>query len=287
MTKLPYPNISIPNDWDRRGLPAWTYHSPAMFALEREKLFMTHWQVVGHECDVPNPGDWLTYDMLGERAVVMRGQDGVVRALYAAARTYLLALDHAGAAEVRAGLPEDPGAEQAVHSHGNAVVDAWLPDALAALAQTRSPLAAAIGAAATVLDWITYDLYPPDRIGPFFARGHAFASILGEASPFAASDFELGLFLIAPGVLYRDHRHPAPELYAPLTGPHGWRFGPGKPLMSKPAHDPVWNPAHQPHLTRVGSVPFLCLFVWTRDVNQPAVVIDADDWAMLEQPPHD
>ncbi len=82
MTKLPYPNISIPNDWDRRGLPAWTYHSPAMFALEREKLFMTHWQVVGHECDVPNAGDWLTHDMLGERAVVMRGQDGVVRAFH-------------------------------------------------------------------------------------------------------------------------------------------------------------------------------------------------------------
>lgn len=82
MTELPYPIITIPNDWDRRGLPAWTYHSPAMFALEREKLFMTHWQVVGHECDVPNPGDWVTYDLLGERAVVMRGQDGVVRAFH-------------------------------------------------------------------------------------------------------------------------------------------------------------------------------------------------------------
>jgi phenylpropionate dioxygenase-like ring-hydroxylating dioxygenase large terminal subunit len=82
MTELPYPIISIPNDWDRRGLPAWTYHSPAMFALEREKLFLTHWQVVGHECDLPNPGDWVTYDLLGERAVVMRGQDGVVRAFH-------------------------------------------------------------------------------------------------------------------------------------------------------------------------------------------------------------
>ena len=82
MTELPYPILTIPNDWDRRGLPAWTYHSPAMFALEREKLFMTHWQVVGHDCDVPNPGDWITYDLLGERAVVMRGQDGVVRAFH-------------------------------------------------------------------------------------------------------------------------------------------------------------------------------------------------------------
>jgi phenylpropionate dioxygenase-like ring-hydroxylating dioxygenase large terminal subunit len=53
-----------------------------MFALEREKVFLTHWQVVGHECDLPAPGDWLAFDLLGERAVVMRGQDGVVRAFH-------------------------------------------------------------------------------------------------------------------------------------------------------------------------------------------------------------
>jgi phenylpropionate dioxygenase-like ring-hydroxylating dioxygenase large terminal subunit len=82
MTRLPFDTLPIPNDWDRRGLPAWTYHSPALFALEREKLFLTHWQVVGHVSDVPHPGDWLTFDLLGERAVVMRGQDGVVRAFH-------------------------------------------------------------------------------------------------------------------------------------------------------------------------------------------------------------
>jgi carnitine monooxygenase subunit len=82
MTKLPYPTISVPNDWDRRGLPGWTYHSAALFALERERLFLTHWQIVGHESDIPNPGDWLSFDLLGERAVVMRGQDGTVRAFH-------------------------------------------------------------------------------------------------------------------------------------------------------------------------------------------------------------
>ena len=82
MTKLPYAALPIPNDWDRKGLPAWTYHSPALFALEREKVFLTHWQVVGHECDLPAPGDWLAFDLLGERAVVMRGLDGVVRAFH-------------------------------------------------------------------------------------------------------------------------------------------------------------------------------------------------------------
>lgn len=82
MNQLPFATISVPNDWDRRGLPGWAYHSKAMFALEREKLFLTHWQVVGHISDLPNPGDWLTFDMLGERAVLMRGKDGVVRAFH-------------------------------------------------------------------------------------------------------------------------------------------------------------------------------------------------------------
>jgi len=26
MTKLPCDLVAVPNDWDRRGLPAWTYH---------------------------------------------------------------------------------------------------------------------------------------------------------------------------------------------------------------------------------------------------------------------
>ncbi len=82
MTELPYATITVPNEWDRRGLPAWAYRSPALFALEREKVFLTHWQVVGHECDLPNAGDWISFDLMGERAVVMRGQDNVVRAFH-------------------------------------------------------------------------------------------------------------------------------------------------------------------------------------------------------------
>lgn len=81
-TVLPYPTLPVPPDWDRRGLPGWTYHSGALFALEREALFLTHWQIVGHEADIPAPGDWLAFDLLGERAVVMRGADGVVRAFH-------------------------------------------------------------------------------------------------------------------------------------------------------------------------------------------------------------
>jgi phenylpropionate dioxygenase-like ring-hydroxylating dioxygenase large terminal subunit len=50
--------------------------------LERDFVFLNHWQVVGHVNDVPHPGDWISFDMLGERAVVMRGTDGEVRAFH-------------------------------------------------------------------------------------------------------------------------------------------------------------------------------------------------------------
>jgi Dimethlysulfonioproprionate lyase len=206
-----------------------------------------------------------------------------VRGLYLAAREYLLSLDHPGAQEVRAGLPADPGPERGMPAQGNAVVDRWLSPALQALAIDRPTLSQAIQAAADHLPWVTYDAYPRAEIGEAFATGHAFASIIGADAPFAARDFDAGLFLMAPHLLYRDHNHAAPELYAPLTGPHGWRFGPGRPLQVKPAHSPIWNPPFRPHLTLVGPRPFLGFFVWTKDVDETAVVLPSDDWARLER----
>lgn len=212
----------------------------------------------------------------------MPATESPVTSLYQAARDYLLTLDHPGSAEVAASLPADPGEEHPMPRRQNKVVTDWLVPALALVRNTHPALADAIAAAAEHLEWITYDLYPREEIGEAFAEGHAYASIRGGEAPFAVDDADLGLFLIAPGTLYRDHHHAAPELYAPLTGPHGWRFGPDRPLLVKPAHDPVWNPPHQPHLTKVGRVPFLCLFVWTKDVNEVARVIPASDWSALE-----
>jgi phenylpropionate dioxygenase-like ring-hydroxylating dioxygenase large terminal subunit len=68
--------------WNRSGLPGWAYHSPALFALERQEIFLCHWQIAGHISDIPEAGQWLAFDMLGERAVVMRGADGGVRAFH-------------------------------------------------------------------------------------------------------------------------------------------------------------------------------------------------------------
>lgn len=68
--------------WDRRGLPAWTYHSPAFLELEKQELFRKHWQIAGHVSDVPEPGDFFTLDIADDRALIVRGDDGAVRAFH-------------------------------------------------------------------------------------------------------------------------------------------------------------------------------------------------------------
>jgi phenylpropionate dioxygenase-like ring-hydroxylating dioxygenase large terminal subunit len=70
------------NDWDRSGLPAWSYFSKDMLEEEKEQLFRRHWQLVCHVNDVPEPGDYIAMDMVGERALVVRGQDGELRAFH-------------------------------------------------------------------------------------------------------------------------------------------------------------------------------------------------------------
>ena len=69
-------------DWDRGGLPAWSYTSDEMLEAEKELLFRRHWQLVCHLSDLGEPGSFVTLDCVGERALVVRGRDGVVRAFH-------------------------------------------------------------------------------------------------------------------------------------------------------------------------------------------------------------
>ncbi len=232
--------------------------------------------------DAQDPGPLLAELHLPQATPRTLTAEVAIRALVDAADRYIAGLPGPGVPEVRAGLNQWRAGPVTAAVGRGAVRQDLLGPALAQ-ARTRQPdLAHAIESAAPFLDWHTYDEYPPEEIGASFAKGHCYASIIGENAAIAARDYDLGVFLIAPHVLYRDHNHAAPELYAPLTGPHGWRFGAGRPLIVKPAHAPVWNPPFQAHMTKVGPTPFLALFGWTRDVNEAAKVIPAGDWPELE-----
>jgi carnitine monooxygenase subunit len=62
------------------SLPAWTYSDPEFFAVEMERVIRTSWQIVCHQSDVANAGDWHTLDYAGESVVVVRGHDSKLRA---------------------------------------------------------------------------------------------------------------------------------------------------------------------------------------------------------------
>src|SRR3546814_18386533 len=78
--------IEIPDKWDRSGLPAWTYFNKELLDLETEVLFRRHWQLACHQSDLPAPGSYMTFDMFGQRALIIRGEDGTVRAFHTVCR---------------------------------------------------------------------------------------------------------------------------------------------------------------------------------------------------------
>lgn len=75
--RVPQRSLDPLDGW---SLPAWTYSDPEFFALEKERVFAPAWQVVCHESDLPNPGDWHSLEYIGESVIVVRGKDMVLRA---------------------------------------------------------------------------------------------------------------------------------------------------------------------------------------------------------------
>ena len=65
---------------DGMSLPGWLYHDPEFFEAEQRAFLRAAPQVVCHENEIPKPGDWRTLEYLGESVIVIRGDDGGVRA---------------------------------------------------------------------------------------------------------------------------------------------------------------------------------------------------------------
>jgi Rieske 2Fe-2S family protein len=67
-------------------LPGRDYHDPDVFAFEQEHVFARSWVCVGRAEHLPNPGDYVTPEVAGERPIVIRGTDGRLRAFANACR---------------------------------------------------------------------------------------------------------------------------------------------------------------------------------------------------------
>lgn len=58
------------------------YRDPGIFELERQHLFGRAWLFVGHESQIPQPGDFETLNLIGQPVVFVRHKDGAVHVLF-------------------------------------------------------------------------------------------------------------------------------------------------------------------------------------------------------------
>ncbi|MDM7932882.1 aromatic ring-hydroxylating dioxygenase subunit alpha [Tabrizicola sp.] len=62
-----------------RSMPAGFYTDPAIFAAERERVFLKHWFFLTRAEELQNPGDFRAFDSPGGPIVLIRGNDGQLR----------------------------------------------------------------------------------------------------------------------------------------------------------------------------------------------------------------
>jgi glycine betaine catabolism A len=63
-------------------LPSTWYRSAQVYRAEKERIFCREWIAACREEELPNPGDHLVLDVLGESILLVRNRDGLLRAFY-------------------------------------------------------------------------------------------------------------------------------------------------------------------------------------------------------------
>ncbi|KAH1391303.1 hypothetical protein KXW40_005949 [Aspergillus fumigatus] len=65
-----------------RALPSSWYTSQEMYELERRAIFSRKWLLTTHKLRLPNPGDWLRYEVSGFQFVLVKDRDGNINAFH-------------------------------------------------------------------------------------------------------------------------------------------------------------------------------------------------------------
>ncbi len=86
-TSLTQRFADLENDIGEGLIPAWVFGSdPEIYALELERLFPRVWTFIGHESELPNPGDHVNRYIGEDSFIFVRGEDKRIRLLFNACR---------------------------------------------------------------------------------------------------------------------------------------------------------------------------------------------------------
>jgi hypothetical protein len=156
----------------------------------------------------------------------------------------------------------------------NISVTRYFAQSIAETMMLEPELAAAIASLDGHLKWLQSRSYTAEILGTHFIENYGWCEIIGPNGFFAGEDFLLGLLMLGPDCHYKDHYHPAPELYWPLTGPTQWKQGQGT-FEQKAAGDIIWHASNVLHATKTASQPMLAVWSWTKDTHTPAKLVEA------------
>ena len=128
------------------------------------------------------------------------------------------------------------------------------------------------------------EFYPTSaEVGKRYIESNLHTQLIGpNGSVGKSKDFMLGVFILGPWTLYKDHSHIAPEFYLNLSNKSDWRFNFG-PWQRYGAGSLIWNPSKQIHATKVSDKPFLSIFAWLGHVNCFCKVHQSQDHSQIEQ----
>lgn len=153
---------------------------------------------------------------------------------------------------------------------------AHLPRATAAGRLHLPAAGEALRTAAAGAAWTQTSAYVARPPGPRFLDGYAHATLAGPADGAPSGmtagggpSVALGLLLLGPGVHYPHHRHPADEVYLPLSAAR-WSHEVGAPLREESPGELLHHRPEQAHAMGAGAQPLLAVYVWTGDVTASA-----------------
>jgi Rieske 2Fe-2S family protein len=67
-------------------LPRPFYNDPEFYKVDLETIFYREWLFAGHDCEIPEPGNYFTMQVGEYPIIVIRGKDGQIRALHNSCR---------------------------------------------------------------------------------------------------------------------------------------------------------------------------------------------------------
>jgi Dimethlysulfonioproprionate lyase len=152
-------------------------------------------------------------------------------------------------------------------------VTRYFAEAIAETMMLEPDMAAALAALDGHFNWRQNTSYTDEALGEGFFKNYGWCQIVGPRGFFKGEDFLLGLLMLGPNRHYRDHYHPAPELYWPLTGPAQWKQGQGG-FETKQAGDIIWHASNVLHATKTDDRPMLAVWSWASDTHVPAKLAD-------------